>query len=73
MESRAVRSARVGINALGDSVNVTARLASVADAGEVLITEAAHTASGSDLGALDRRELALRGREAPLAVRVLRA
>jgi adenylate cyclase len=59
--------------ALGDSVNVTARLASLADAGEVLITEAAHTASGSDLGALDRRELSLRGREAPLAVRVLRA
>jgi adenylate cyclase len=59
--------------ALGDSVNVTARLASLADAGEVLITEAAHTASGSDLGALDRREPSLRGREAPLAVRVLRA
>lgn len=59
--------------ALGDSVNVTARLASLAGAGEVLITEAAHTASGSDLGALDRRELSLRGREAPLAVRVLRA
>jgi adenylate cyclase len=59
--------------ALGDSVNVTARLASLADAGEVLITEAAHTASGSDLGALNRRELSLRGREAPLAVRVLRA
>jgi adenylate cyclase len=59
--------------ALGDSVNVTARLASLADAGEVLITEAAHTASGSDLGALDRREPSLRGLEAPLAVRVLRA
>jgi hypothetical protein len=39
----------------------------------VLITEAAHTASGSDLGDLERRELSVKGREAPLAVRVLRA
>ena len=59
--------------ALGDAVNVTARLASVAGAGEALISEAAYTASGSDLGDLERRELSVRGREAPLAVRVLRA
>jgi adenylate cyclase len=58
--------------ALGDAVNVTARLASLAGAGEALISEAAHTASGSDLGAADRRELSLQGRDAPLAVRVLR-
>ena len=55
--------------ALGDAVNVTARLASLAGAGEALISEAAHTASGSDLGDLDRRELSLKGRDAPLAVR----
>jgi adenylate cyclase len=59
--------------ALGDAVNVTARLASLAGAGEALISEAAHTASGSDLGDLDQRELSLKGRDAPLAVRVLRA
>jgi adenylate cyclase len=59
--------------ALGDAVNVTARLASLAGAGEALISEAAHTASGSDLGDLDRRELSLKGRDAPLAARVLRA
>jgi adenylate cyclase len=58
--------------ALGEAVNVTARLASLAGAGEVLISEAPHTASGSDLRAFDRRELALKGRDAPLAVRVLR-
>jgi len=40
---------------------------------EALISEAAHAASGSDLGELDRRELSLIGRTAPLAVRVLRA
>ncbi len=59
--------------ALGDPVNVTARLASLAGAGETLISEAAYTASGSDLGDLERRELSVRGRDAPLAVRVLRA
>jgi adenylate cyclase len=59
--------------ALGEAVNVTSRLASLAGAGEALISEAAHAASGSDLGELDRRELSLRGRTAPLAVRVLRA
>jgi adenylate cyclase len=59
--------------ALGDAVNVTARLASLASAGEVLISEAAYTASGSDVGDFERRELSVKGRAAPLAVRVLRA
>jgi adenylate cyclase len=59
--------------ALGDAVNVTARLASLAGAGEALISEAAYTASGSDLGDLERRELSVKGRDAPLAVRVFRA
>ena len=38
--------------ALGDAVNVTARLASLAGAGEALISEAAYTASGFDVGRL---------------------
>ena len=59
--------------ALGDAVNVTARLASLAGAREALISEAAYTASGTDLGDLDRRELSVRGKSARLAVRVLRA
>jgi adenylate cyclase len=59
--------------ALGDPVNVTARLASLAGAGEALISDAACAAAGVDLGDLDRRELSLKGRDAPLAVRVLRA
>jgi adenylate cyclase len=63
----------VDFTALGDAVNVTARLASVAGAGEALISEAAHAASGSDLGDLEQRELSLKGRDAPLAVRVIRA
>ena len=59
--------------ALGDAVNVTARLASLAGAGEALMSEAAYSASGADLRDLERRELSLKGRDAPLAVRVLRA
>jgi adenylate cyclase len=58
--------------ALGDAVNVTARLASLASAGEALISEAAYTASGSDIGDFERRELSVKGRDAPLSVRVLR-
>jgi adenylate cyclase len=58
--------------ALGDAVNVTARLASVAQPGEVLISEVAYAAAQVDLGALERRELELKGRSAPLTVRVLR-
>jgi adenylate cyclase len=60
-------------SALGDAVNVTARLASIAGAGEVLISDEAYTASGSELGDLERRRLSVKGREAPLAVRVFRA
>jgi len=59
--------------ALGDAVNVTARLASLAGGGEALISEAAYTASGSDLGDVERHELSVRGRKSSLAVRVLRA
>jgi class 3 adenylate cyclase len=54
-------------------VSVTARLASLAGPGEVVVSEAALAASGSDLGELEWRELSLKGRDAPVAVRVLRA
>lgn len=57
--------------ALGDAVNVTARLAALAAKGEVLISEAAYAASGLDLGDLERRQLPLKGRAAPATVHVL--
>jgi adenylate cyclase len=60
------------ITALGDNVNVTARLASVAAAGEALISEAAYAASDVDFGELERRQLELRGRSEPVPTRVLR-
>jgi adenylate cyclase len=57
--------------ALGDNVNITARLASLAGPGEVLISEAAYTASGLDLGELESRQLELKGKQTLTGVRVL--
>jgi adenylate cyclase len=53
---------RVELTAVGDGMNTTARLASVAAAGEVLVTTAAATAAGLD-AALPRRSLDLKGKE----------
>jgi len=58
--------------ALGDNVNIAARLASKAGAGEVLISDAAYTTSGLDLGQLEQRLLELKGKSEPTGVRVLR-
>ena len=56
--------------ALGDTVNVTARLASAAAGGEILVSADASKLAGlrSDL---ETRHLTLRGRQQPLDVRVL--
>jgi len=58
--------------ALGDGVNVTARLASQARVGEILISEAAYTAAGRDPGDLESRQLELKGKSERIGVRVLR-
>jgi adenylate cyclase len=49
------------MTAMGDVVNVTARLSSVAAAGEILVTSAAATAAGLPAG-LPRRSLQLKGK-----------
>jgi adenylate cyclase len=49
--------------ALGDPVNATARLASSAAAGEILVSAAAAAAAGLDTRGLEARTLSLRGRE----------
>jgi adenylate cyclase len=58
--------------ALGDNVNITARLASRAAAGEILISEAAYAASGLEMGDLECQQLELKGKAEPVGVRVLR-
>ena len=60
------------LTALGDTVNITARLASLAATGEVLISDAAYATAKLDLGDLEHRSLQLKGRSEPIGVRVLR-
>jgi adenylate cyclase len=59
------------ITALGDAVNTTARLASTAAAGEILVTTAAARAAGLPPGS-ERRSLSLKGKELETEVEVLR-
>ena len=65
----------VEFTALGDNVNVTARLSSAASRGEILVTEAAAraagVASGGPPGGLERRRLDLRGKARATDVFVL--
>jgi adenylate cyclase len=58
--------------ALGDSVNTTARLASLAAAGELLVSVDAADAASVSVDGAERRTVEVRGREAPLDVVVLR-
>jgi adenylate cyclase len=55
------------MTAMGDVVNVTARLASVAEAGEILVTSAAAEAAGLS-GDLPSRTLRLKGKSQPTRV-----
>ena len=61
----------VDFTALGDAVNTAARLASSAEAGEVLLSESVYAAAADQLPNLERRNVIVRGKEAPVAVRVL--
>ncbi len=62
----------VDFTALGDTVNTTARLASSAAAGELLLSEAIHAGIAERYPGLEIRTLALRGKEAAVTVRVAR-
>lgn len=55
----------------GDAVNSTARIASAAAAGELLVSDAAATATELELGGLERRTLNLRGKATEQVVWVL--
>ncbi|RWB35686.1 adenylate/guanylate cyclase domain-containing protein [Mesorhizobium sp.] len=58
--------------AMGDAVNVAARLASQAGPGELLVTEAAWTRGGPRHLPNSERTLELKGRASPIEVRALR-
>jgi len=58
--------------ALGDNVNITARLASSAGAGEILISDVSYSASSLNLGNLSHRQMELKGKNTPVGVHVLR-
>jgi adenylate cyclase len=57
--------------ALGDNVNITARLASRAAPGEILISDAAYSAANLNLGDMEHQQLELKGKREPIGVRVL--
>jgi len=61
----------VEFTALGDAVNITARLASAAGASEVLLTESAASAAGIVAAGLEKRKLELRGKTRPVDVLVV--
>lgn len=58
--------------ALGDDVNVAARLSSKAKTGEILISEAAFEASQINPAQLEQRQLELKGKTQLVGVRVMR-
>lgn len=60
------------ISAIGDEVNLAARLASKAAAGEIILSEQALRAAGIDGSDLESRTLELKGISEPVQARVMR-
>jgi adenylate cyclase len=60
------------LKTLGDTVNIAARLQAEAGIGEILLSEDLYRSAVRRFPFADRRVLSLRGREAPIAVRILR-
>jgi len=65
--------AAADFTALGDNVNIAARLASKAGQGEVLASEATFNAAQITTAELEKRELELKGKSELVSVRVLHA
>jgi len=63
---------RSEFTAMGDVVNVTARLSALAGAGEILIGESARAAAQIETEVLERRRLNVKGKSEPLDVYVLK-
>jgi len=62
----------VNISAIGDEVNMAARLASKAAAGEIILSEQALAQADIDGSRLESRRLELKGISEPVTVRVMR-
>lgn len=62
----------VDFTALGDTVNTASRLASMAEAGEILLTQSIREKISTNQVKFDTRTLSLRGKEAPLQVSAFR-
>lgn len=60
------------ITALGDEVNLTARLASIAKAGEIIMTEATRAAATLPADGLEAHHFDLKGRSTPVDAWVMR-
>jgi adenylate cyclase len=65
--------AAADFTALGDNVNIAARLASKAGSGEVLVSEATWAAARIENNDLEKRDLELKGKTSVVSVRVLHA
>ena len=61
----------VTISAFGDSVNVAARLSSVAKEGQAVVSEAACLRAGLECGEYAANELSLKGRTEPITAHVI--
>ncbi|HSL45539.1 MAG TPA: adenylate/guanylate cyclase domain-containing protein [Anaerolineales bacterium] len=59
------------ISAIGDEVNLAARLASKAETGEIVVSEQALKQAGMDNSQLESRSLDLKGISEPVSVRVM--
>ncbi|MGI9523471.1 MAG: adenylate/guanylate cyclase domain-containing protein [Hyphomicrobiaceae bacterium] len=64
---------KIDITALGDVMNIGARLAAEAKQGEALVTDTTLATARLKLGHREKRQLQLRGRDSPVSVHVLKA
>jgi len=59
------------ITVLGDVANAASRLASVAKAGQIVMSEAVWEKAGLDFDPVEKKELHLKGREEPMMARIV--
>ena len=64
----------VGVTAIGDAVNTASRLEGLTKeyGAQLVLSEAVAERAGADLARFERQEIAVRGRQEMLAIRVVR-